>query len=75
MDTLFIIQWYRLRAINILFPAQRFPVIQNVNFTVKVLAYSNNRMPKSISPALTAYLKRTAFVLESEIFRQNALRL
>ena len=75
MDTFFIIQWYRLRAINIFFPSQRFPIIQNLNFTVKAFAYRDNRMPKSISPAFTANLKRTAFVLESEIFGENALRL
>lgn len=32
-------------------------------------------MSKSISPAFTAYLKLNAFVLESEIFGENAPRL
>ncbi|VTP69524.1 Uncharacterised protein [Leclercia adecarboxylata] len=75
MDTFFIIQWYRLRAINVLFLPQCFPVIKNIIFTVKAFAYRDNRMSKSISPAFTAYLKCTAFVLESEIFGENAPRL
>jgi len=32
-------------------------------------------MSKSISPAFTAYLKLNAFVLESEVFGENAPRL